>query len=409
MGKPSLYRQVDAVPIGSVGLRPSPRHWNPGLLRFAGKLWLAYRYHRADAQQRCGTAIVRLDDETLQPKGPNYHLRFSDSTGKSHHEDARLFMFRGQPHISYTEMTGYRPGVDYTCVMKYARLAYEKGKWSVAEEFYPQYGLNTGNSKEKNWVFFEQDNRLYFVYSIQPQHIVVEVDGSRIIRDYMTPGPHWTFGEMRGGSSPVLVNGKWLSIFHSRLTTEEAPHFVRYYAGAYEFEAQEPFRPVTVTNYPTMSGSEEDGHQVDPRYVEGWKPYVVFPCGVVEDGDKLLCSLGINDWQCAVARVPIASLKLSAADGSNITPRYFTTANGSRAHTYVNQENRVQLMEWKVFAPGRGGVAGAGYLKIIEPRVAMDLSETAGVTEITAEEYEQVERRANAGMYTNPSLIIGRR
>lgn len=393
--KPSLYKQAEAYPVPAPPLRASPRHWNPGLLKYRDKLWLAYRFHRREAKQRCGIAICALDpDRKFEPSESSQFLRFTGITGTEHHEDCRLFMFRGEPHISYTEMRGYRPGIDYTCVVKYARLSLDgKGRWHVEEEFHPQYGLNSGFAKEKNWVFFEHDGKLMCIYSSQPEHVVFQIEGEKVVGEkHVSPAPIWHWGAMRGGTPPIpLDKDRMMLVFHSSLATETAPHYVRYYAGAYAFEAKPPFRILEVSETPIMAGSEEDGHQVDPRYVDGWKPYVVFPCGLVPDNGKFLVSLGVNDWQCAVARFSLEQMRLGAADGTTFKPRYFKVRNGTIPVKYIDQSGRIQFLQWKVFRPGRNGMAGEGYLCLTSARDASEAMEHHGAQEITESEYLQAE------------------
>ncbi len=402
--KPSLFKQVEAYHVSAPKLRTSPRHWNPGLLEYEGKLWLAYRFHRREAKQRCGIAICALGPD-FQPTETSQFLKLVGPTGTEHHEDCRLFMFDGKPHMSYTEMRGYRPGIDYTCIVKYARLSLDsKGRWSVEEEFHPQFGWNSGFAKEKNWVFFEHKGGLFCVYSTQPEHQIIHVRGNKVDKEtYVTPGPVWHWGAIRGGTPPVWIGDRWLAIFHSSMPTEVAPHFVRYYAGAYTFEAEPPFKILQVSECPIMSGSEEDGHQVDPRYVDGWKPYVVFPCGLVQEPDgKFLVSLGINDWQCAVARFSLEQLRLGAADGSSFQPRYFKVPNGTIPVKYMDQSQRLQFLQWRVFRPGRNGMAGVGYLIATNARDASEALEHDGAEEITETEYRQAEH----GLKSNSTMIV---
>lgn len=371
---------------------PSPRHWNCGLLRYADKLWLCYRFHRMDAGGRCGTAIVELNDR-LEPVGKSQHLNFSGATGTEHFEDARLFMFLGKPHISYNMMQGYRPGFDYTCVMKYAQLKYQKGRWEIVDEWQPRHGQNNGIGKEKNWMFFEWERGLYCVYASTPEHVVLRLDGEKVIGEHRTRGPQWHWGVVRGGTPPIIWNGKFISVFHSSLPTEVAPHFVRYFAGAYTFEANPPFRPVEISESPLLAGSEEDGHRVDPRYVEGWKPFVVFPCGMVEAGtDQWLVSLGINDWQSAVAKISRQKLRLGAADGSSFRPQYFRVPNGSIPVKFSDHTGSQQFLHWEIFKPARHGMPGIGYLKAGSPREAAETAEHPGVESIDEQSYEMARR-----------------
>lgn len=369
------------------GLMESPRHWNCGLMLHEDRLWLCYRYHQMNEAGRCQTAMVELDRKTLQPCGPNQRL---DLGGKltDHQEDARLFIYQGEPHISYTEMTGYQPGVDYKCVIKYARLRYSRGRWKAGDIFQPLYGRNTGMSKEKNWTFFDHDGTLYCIYEDAPRHRVIQISGDRIKADFTSPPPHWPWGVVRGGASPVRIPGLgWLVLFHSSLPTEEPPHYVRYFGAAYVMEEKPPFAVTRITARPIMAGSEADGHGFDPRYAEGWKPYVVFPSGCVPDGDRLLVALGVNDWQCAVARMKIEQFPFVAADGTGIHPRYFRTANGTLPIRIITPDNQIQWLHWQVGKPGHIVMAPPGYLEVMDMRVAEDLSELAGVEEIDREQY----------------------
>lgn len=393
MSKKSVFAQLDACAVPPHDLMPSPRHWNPGLLRYRDRLWLAYRYHREETNDaRCGVAICEID-ENGTPLGASQMLRFNSPRNCEHHEDCRLFMFRGEPMIAWTMMQGYRPGVDYTCCIKYAQLKLKGSRWSVVEEWHPVYGKNNGFSKEKNWIFFERDDELYFIYGMDPEHVVCRIEGSKVVEEYRTPGAQWLWGHQRGGTPPVdLGDGRMMSIFHSSIPTETPPHYVRYYAAAYTFEDCAPFRVLQISEQPILAGSEEDGHRVDPRYTEGWKPYVVFPCGLIEDKNGWLASLGINDWQCAVARISAEQLKLGAADGASFKPRFFTIQNGTVPVRYVDAHQKPIFKHWQIVKARRGCLAGAGYIKAESAREAVEISEFKGAVEITEADYQKALR-----------------
>lgn len=393
MAKKSVFAQIQACAVPVDTLLPSPRYQNPGMFRHGGKLWLAYRYHRMETPtKRSGIGICEINADGL-PLGKSQHLPLTNATNSEHHEDCRLFTFLGEPFISYTEMVGYIPGLNYTCQMKYARLRLQRGKWSVIEEFKPNYGNNSGFSKEKNWVFFEHAKKLYCIYGTDPEHVVLQMEGNRVVKEYKTPGPTWHWGHVRGGTPPVdLGDGRMLAIFHSSIPTETPPHYVRYYAAAYTFESKPPFRILQISQQPILGGSEEDGHRVDPRYTEGWKPYVVFPCGLVPDDDGWLISFGINDWACAVGRLKPAQLMLGAPDGSDFKPRYFRSPNGTIPVRYVNSQQKSQFLKWEPVGSRRGCAAPAGYMATHNARESVEVSENAGVKEIAADDYAKVMR-----------------
>jgi len=398
MPKKSIFAQLEACAVPPHNLLPSPRYQNPGLFKYAGKYWLAYRYHRMDTPtKRSGIGICEINIKTGEPIGKSQHLPLSNPTDSEHHEDCRLFTFKGDPFISYTEMVGYVPGVNYTCQMKYAKLKLTKNKWSVVEEWKPNYGNNTGFAKEKNWVFFEREKSLYCIYATDPEHVVLRIEGDKVVQEIKTPGPIWSWGHVRGGSPPIdLGDGRMLCLFHSSIPTEEPPHFVRYYAGAYTFESKPPFKILQISEQPVMSGSEEDGHKVDPRYVQGWKPYVVFPCGLLKEGDDLITSFGVNDWQCAIGRLKLDQLLLGAKDGSSFKPRYFTIHNGTIPVRYIDAHQKPNFLHWEVVKKPGIATAGVGYMCAANAREAVEVSEQPGVQEITADDYGSVMRRLKA-------------
>ena len=394
MPKKSVFAQLDACAVPPHNLMPSPRHWNAGLLRYRDKLWLGYRYHRAETKDsRCGVAMCEIDEQG-EPQSESQMLNFYSPRDCEHHEDCRLFLFRGEPYISWTSMEGYMPGVDYSCVVKYAKLRLTGKKWSVVEEWKPNFGDNTGFKKEKNWVFFEHKDELYFVYAMDPDHVVCKIEGSKVVKEYKTDGAKWHWGHQRGGTPPVdLGYGRMMCIFHSSIFTEEPPHFVRYYAAAYTFENKPPFKVLQISQQPILAGSEEDGHRIDPRWTEGWKPYVVFPCGLIADKKGWLISLGINDWQSAIARISESELMLGPADGTGFKPRFFRTENGTLSIRYTDAHQHTTFLHWDIFPNPRGNSAGMGYMQASNAREAVEISEVHGVTEITEIEYRKALRQ----------------
>lgn len=405
MPKPSVYRQIDAVQVRGEHMPPSPRHWNCSLLRYKGRLWFSMRYHLGkEHASRCAVALVPIDKRTFQPTAPSQHLNLPAVVGDEHFEDARLFMFNGQPHISYTQMTGYEPGKDYRCVMKYARLKLNGNRWLIEQTFFPQYGANHGGSKEKNWSFFEHDKALHVIYEDSPQRLVLRLDGDQVVDGYESAAASWPWGTIRGGTPPVsIAGGQMLAIFHSSVPTEAPPHFVRYYGAAYTFEAKPPFAITAISHQPLMAGSELDGHGPDPRYAAGWKPFVVFPCGLVppmegSDDQSFLVSLGVNDWQCAVGRLRLDQMRMGLPDRSDAPMRYFANPNGSMPAKMIDASGQPAWLHWEITQTDRRGAsAPAGVYATSDGREAEAFLDSPRTEEITAEQY-----RAQGGRMAIP-------
>lgn len=397
MAKPSIYKQLDAVQVAQGPFTmPSPRMWNPGMLKYKGRLWVSYRFHLGrEHASRCATALVPLDRSTFQPTALSQHLNLMATVGDEHFEDARLFMFKGRPHISYTQMTGYKPGVDFKCVIKYARLRLLGNRWIIEETFYPKYGRNDGTAKEKNWVFFEHEGALHCVYADGPQHIVLKLDGETVVQEYTSPAAFWPWGLIRGGSAPIPYgDGKMLAIFHSSIRTEEAPHYVRYYAGAYLFEDHPPFAITDISSRPIAAGSEADGHGYDPRYSEGWKPYVVFPGGCIPDEEAWIVAFGINDWQCAIGRITSNQFQFVPPDGTKSPMRYFKIVNGSRPVQIIGIDGQTKWLKWDTpNVDRRGMMAPAGYYATKDGRESEIISEIPMIEEINSDQYRKATKK----------------
>jgi predicted GH43/DUF377 family glycosyl hydrolase len=110
---------------------------------------------------------------------------------------------------------------------------------------------------------------------------------------------HWPWGQPRGGTPPVLVDGEYWSFFHSCI--DDPYHTRRYFMGAYAFSAMPPFRITRMSRTPIMAGSNKD------RWGNG-KPLVVFPCGALLRNGIWMVTLGVNDLNCAWVEIPHESL-----------------------------------------------------------------------------------------------------
>lgn len=166
---------------------------------------------------------------------------------------------------------------------------------------YAQAGINEGH--EKNWLWFVSGGVPHMVYSANP-HMVVRMDGrleQQAVHVTHEFNPLWKFGEVRGGSNPILVDGLYWTFFHSSLPWVGGKR--RYYMGAYAFQPEAPFRIVRMSTMPLLSGTNR--HDWWPGL-----PAVVFPCGAFFDQNTLnfTVSYGINDVACGYIKIPFTDL-----------------------------------------------------------------------------------------------------
>lgn len=184
----------------------------------------------------------------------------------------------------------------------------------VAKVIHPIYGSNgpgllNNKGHEKNWLWFWHGGRLHMLYSALP-HVVLRVEqlpGKFV--EHVSPGLSWPFGQVRGGTPPVLVDNLYWTFFHSSLdlqrhhwTGEGRPPRRQYFMGAYAFEAREPFRVVRYTPQPLLRGSA-----VDPR--NQGAPLVAFPGGSIYQDGGWLVVYGVNDCRAGWIRIPHQDLE----------------------------------------------------------------------------------------------------
>ncbi len=281
-------------------------HYNPAIAQRGA---IVTRYpHASDWRTRLCRVSEGLD------------IRLPKAWAKHSHEDLRFFEHEGETWASLTLSICKRKRFP-RCVTGYGKMLPDG---SIPKLFIPKFGQNDFGGMEKNWVFFSHGGKVHAIYSCHFDHRVLELDGEKVTREYITPGPSWEYGEIRGGTPPVpYKDGTWLRFFHSRIwewkrkkprtkterifqATDRIPW--RYYVGALVMESEPPFRVLQVSTSPILTGTEQ--------WVPGcphWKPNVVIPYGCVPQEHGWTVSLGINDALACLATIKPEQLKFERA------------------------------------------------------------------------------------------------
>ena len=236
-------------------------------------------------------------------------------------EDPRLLTMRdGSLVIAYTSKESlFQPPKQCFIVGKKNRLT---GKL----EFNDTILLETKDSKitQKNWIPFEFNERLLFIQSIEPLHIVEYVAHDPITRraqlrsvvkvgnnKHGTNGlsyfsntssdvssrmlyhhPHtpplssiWSadYGlPIRGGTPAILIRGVYLAFFHTVSKFQLPTDLRTYFMGAITFCPRPPFNVHTISRYPIVNESMYQGKWTDSPKID----YVMFPIGIMRDQEK---------------------------------------------------------------------------------------------------------------------------
>jgi len=114
-------------------------------------------------------------------------------------------------------------------------------------------------------------------------------------------GGDWQSGRVGGGVPPIRVPDGWLEIYHGNRRSARPGEVGTYYGGLLLLHPDDPSRVVRRSAEPFFR-PEADFE------VEGFVPNVVFPTGVVRDGDTLLVYYGAADACTAVAEFSLSGL-----------------------------------------------------------------------------------------------------
>ena len=242
--------------------------------------------YRAHTQGNWKTQLFCNDDPLQLPS------KLSDNSI----EDARLFVFNGRLHASYT----VAQAIDgrWRCYIAYGEIDGDKlGHIQIKHPGNDMLGMN------KNWTPFVHDGKLHFIYGIRgTNQIVLQVDADRVSAEYKAPAPVWEHGEIRGGAILPHAEG-FIRFFHSRQDYQDKT--VRYFVGAAIMEAKPPFKTIRVSTKPILEGDE---HYTP--FVRHWKANVVFPLGARVCPDGYVLSYGRNDCECCRVKLNHFDLNL---------------------------------------------------------------------------------------------------
>lgn len=192
------------------------------------------------------------------------------------HEDPRLFRLNGKLHCSFIAYGGNRTSV------KFCRINEETLR--VEDEFFPQ--IPGRKPWEKNHSYFDYQGIAHAVYETAGKHRILRVEGHSASFAYETPfNGHYGGGPMRGGASPILVDGEFWHFFHG--VTTQANRRRRYNMGVTVFRAEPPFDILRYTPHPI---DEADTDRQHDAYCD-----CLFPCGVVWDGTRFIVAAGDHD------------------------------------------------------------------------------------------------------------------
>jgi len=288
--------------------------FNPSIVKYGDNYLLTFRYQPSRSTQYwiSYTGVVVLNEEFEPISNPQLlDTRAHSDQTVSQSEDARLVSLNDKLYIVYNDnMETNNPGIGGRRDIYMAELSVANDRFVLAEPVKLAHDLKHEQIMcQKNWTPFAWKDCLLFVYSMHPHEILasdLKTGVSKTIYDtYTQKSNHWSLGQMRGGTPASLVDGEYLSIFHSgHLTTSAASGDVpmwHYYMGAYTFSVEPPFGMNKVSAVPIDHPSFYTYSSLSKR--------VIYPGGLIAAGPVLYVAYGKDDCEVWVATIDLEALK----------------------------------------------------------------------------------------------------
>ncbi|MFB0558690.1 MAG: glycosidase [Candidatus Bathyarchaeia archaeon] len=283
---------------GNPILKPMEHHswesryvFNPAMIRLGGRIHILYRAMGVDMMSRLGYASS-VDGYNIDERLPYPVFEPATQYEKNGCEDPRLTLLEGRCVMTYTAYGDiYQIGITTISIEN----VLEK-RWEWGERYYP-----FPNIRNKNAVIFPDrvGGRYAMFHRLDPS---IYISYSEDLRNWsdprlvMTPrADSWDSVKIGAASPPVELDDGWLLIYHG---VDESR---TYRLGAAIFDKRSPERIVYRTKEPILE-PDEDYERL------GFVPNVVFSCGSVLMGNKLLISYGGADTVIGVATFDLSEI-----------------------------------------------------------------------------------------------------
>jgi len=284
-------------------LKEFPEAFNPSIIEFGDGFLLTFRYapdiYGMPSVSYIG--VVLLND-ALEPVSVPQLLstRLKKSKTPSQSEDARVFAYRDRLFLLYNDnLEIVYPRYWQRRDMYVSELFYEEGQFVLSSPLKLTYEEKRHVLWQKNWVPFIHDNTLLLSYMFNPHEVIYPnfINGS-CYHFYETSARFdWPLGAIRGGTPALLVDGQYLSFFHSGVVLSTPASWDwdiwHYFMGAFTFSSKPPFEVTKMSARPIVA---------DEFYVtSGREKRVIFPGGFVVSGSKIILAYGKDDCEIWIA------------------------------------------------------------------------------------------------------------
>lgn len=280
-----------------------PDAFNPSIIQFRDGFMLTFRYSpdRLFCPWLSYIGIVLLNNDFEPISTPELlSTRYIQSKTNSQSEDARIFTYRGRVFVTYNDnIESCHADSNEKREIFIAELLYDIDHFYLSKPLKLLHEAYSFRLQEKNWMPFEWDQKLLFVYTIHPHAVLFTnfYNGACYTYHETSSMIDWAFGPLRGGTPPVLVDGEYLSFFHSpKMVLSNSSCNLplwHYFMGAYTFSAEPPFPLKKISPLPIVADGFYTQSNAEKR--------VIFPGGCVILDSKIYVAYGKDDCEIWIA------------------------------------------------------------------------------------------------------------
>jgi predicted GH43/DUF377 family glycosyl hydrolase len=284
-----------------------PDAFNPSIIRWNGHLLMSFRArNNAEGLSNVANLIgfVWLD-ENYEPVAPAQILSIEGvDPFISRAQDPRLIAINDNLYMVYSDLCDSDDG---SARRVFISEIFHDGDLFIAQkpEILLDFEGDWDRKFEKNWVPFDYNHYLLLSYSIFPHKVFLPLFGEKkcVTVDFTESFNQWRLGDIRGGTQALLVDGQYLSFFHSskQLASVQSngKRMMHYFIGAYTFNSSPPFNVNKISPDPIIGR----GFYEESSFTT-WKPMrVVFPGGFVFDKRNIWIVYGRQDSECWVVKI----------------------------------------------------------------------------------------------------------
>lgn len=273
---------------------------------------------RLDPRTFAGTALVNWSDE-VRARAPRIEWV----------ADPRAFTLQDRRFVAFNTGHTERPNNIYVVEVD------GDGRPAAA----PLKVMLASNRRliEKNWGFFEHDGALFAIYSLSPLVVlrcVLEPDGVWCERAFThawnSEHLEEAFGPLHGGTSPVCIDHRLVTVFQSRVQTASG---FSYTGNLLELQAEPPFAPVAVGSVPLFVPDDAEKNRQPVTRLNPRVASVFYPAGLLHEPEtrSVLLTYGINDFKSGCRRYRQDELFNHLTPVNLRTSRWTATLEGMRS------------------------------------------------------------------------------